>query len=228
MKKYFVTGLIILLPLTFTLAIVIFLFNLLTTPFLGLVKELFLHYHLFESGFLFFTSNQIQHLIARLLIIIFLFLFACGLGLIGRWFFFHTFIKFTDYIVKKIPLVSSIYKTCQEVIKTIFTTSTKSFKQVVLIRFPNPETYSLGLITREHLPGLENTSHASAIAVFVPTTPNPTSGFLVMYKPQDVIYLDMKVEEAFKYIISCGVITPPFNVLKPDAIKNAIDPLTGN
>jgi uncharacterized membrane protein len=213
MKRYFITGLVILLPLALTIAIMVFIFNLLTVPFLGIVKTVFDHYHLLEQGFLLLNADQVQSLVAKFLILVSLFFIVIGLGFIARWFFFKTFIRFAEYIVKRIPLVSSIYRTCQEVIKTIFTSKTNSFKQVVLVRFPHPHTYSIGLITRDEIPSLANTSHADAVAVFVPTTPNPTSGFLVMFKPADLIYLDMKVEDAFKYIISCGVISPDFNAI---------------
>lgn len=211
MKKYFITGLVILLPLALTIAIVMFVFNLLTGPFLGLVKTIFEHNHLLEHGFLWLSADQIQNFLAKFLILISLFFIVMGLGFIGHWFFFKAILKMAEYAVKRIPLVSSIYKTCQEVIKTIFTSQTNSFKQVVLVRFPHPQTYSIGLITREMIPSLAETSYADAVAVFVPTTPNPTSGFLIMFKPDDLIYLDMKVEDAFKYIISCGVISPEFN-----------------
>lgn len=216
MRKYFITGLVILLPLALTIAIVIFIFNLLTVPFLGIVKAVFDHYNLFEGGFLFLNADQIQNLIAQILILACLFFIVIGLGFITRWFFFHTVIKFAEYIVKKIPLVNSIYKACKEVIKTLFTSKTKSFKQVVLVPFPNSETYSVGLITRENLAGLEGTSHAEAVAVFVPTAPNPTSGFLLMFKQSDIVYLDMKVEEAFKYVISCGMIHPVFKAISKE------------
>jgi uncharacterized membrane protein len=228
MKKYFITGLVLLLPLALTLAIVVFIFNLLTVPFLGIVRAVFDHYHLLEEGFLLLNDMQIQNLVAKLLILVSLFLIVMLLGFIARWFFFKAFIKVAEYVVKRIPLVSSIYKTCQEVIKTIFTSKTKSFKQVVLVRFPHPNTYSIGLITREEIPSLAPTTHADAVAVFVPTTPNPTSGFLVMFKPEDLIYLNMKVEDAFKYIISCGVISPDFNTIsKEEASFKKCDALQG-
>lgn len=222
MKKYFITGLVILLPVALTIAIVMFIFNLLTIPFLGIVKAVFDHYHLLEEGFLLLNANQIQNLVAKFLILVSLFFIVIGLGFIAHWFFFKTFMKFAEYVVRRIPLVNSIYKTCQEVIKTIFTSKTKSFKQVVLVRFPHPHTYSIGLITQDEIPGLAYTSHADAVAVFVPTTPNPTSGFLVMFKPADLIYLDMKVEDAFKYIISCGVISPDFNTISKNEALNPI------
>lgn len=213
MKKYFITGLVILLPVALTVAIVIFIFNLLTVPFLGIVKTVFDHYDLFESGFLFLNPDQLQGVFAQMLILGSLFFLTISLGLIAHWFFFRTFIRIAEYVVKKIPLVNTIYKTCSEVINTIFTSKNQSFKQVVLVRFPNPDTFSLGLVTREEIPSLKETMYQDVIAVFVPTTPNPTSGFLIMYKKEDVIYLDMKVEDAFKYIISCGLLTPAFNPL---------------
>lgn len=211
MKKYFITGLVILLPVALTLAIVIFVFNLLTVPFLGVVKTIFDRYDIFENGFLFFNSEQVQNISAQLLILVSLFFLTLGLGYIARLFFFRTAIRFAEYIVRQIPLVSTIYKTCKDVIKTIFTTETKSFKQVVMVRFPNAETYSIGLVTREGIPGLNQTDYDDTVAVFVPTTPNPTSGFLLIYKRKDLIFLDMKVEDAFKYVISCGMIMPEFN-----------------
>lgn len=215
-KKYFITGLVILLPVALTIAIVVIIFNLLTTPFLGIVKAVFDHYHVFEGGFLFFNTSQLQNFVAQLLILVSLILLTIGLGCIARWFFFRSLFWFTDYTVRKIPLISSIYKTCHDVIKTIFTSKTNSFKQVVIVPFPNADSYSVGLITRDEIPGLSGTSHADSVAVFVPTTPNPTSGFLVMYKPADIIYVDMKVEDAFKYIISCGVILPSFTALEKE------------
>ncbi len=222
MKKYFITGLVILLPLALTLSIVTFFFNFLTGPFLGIVKTVFEHYNLFEEGFLFLTAPQIQSLIAKILILASLFFIVVGLGFLARWFFFKTLIKLADYLVKKIPLVSAVYKTCQEVIKTLFTSNTQSFKQVVLVRFPQPNSYSIGLVTAETIASLKGTPHCDAVAVFVPTTPNPTSGYLVMFHPSDIVYLDMKVEEAFKYIISCGVISPDFKVVSKEQTPKSL------
>lgn len=223
MKKYFITGLVILLPLALTIVIVAFFFNFLTGPFLGIIKTLFENNNLFEQGFLFLSSSQIQNLVAKILILISLFFIVLGLGFLARWFLFKTFIKFAEYLVKRIPLVSTIYRTCQDVIKTLFTSKANSFKQVVLVRFPHPNAYSIGFITRTAIPSLNETSHSDAVAVFVPTAPNPTSGFMVMFKPEDLIYLNMKIEDAFKYIISCGMISPDFAIIsKEEAIRQEL------
>ncbi|MEM1283283.1 MAG: DUF502 domain-containing protein [Chlamydiota bacterium] len=217
MRKYFITGLVILLPLALTLAIVIFLINFLTDPFVEIVQSLLDRYGLLDHDFLILTSEQIQYVFSQLLILIFLFFFTVGLGFIARLFFFHYVIKGWDYIIHKIPFIRSVYKTCQDVINTILQSDTKSFKQVVVVPFPSPESHSIGLVTRENLKGLPSRNGKKMIAVFVPTTPNPTSGYLIMFEEDTIEYLDMKVEEALKYIISCGVIlNEPFKTISKD------------
>lgn len=213
MKKYFVTGLVILLPLALTLVIVSFIFNLLTQPFVGGVQSILDYFDLLETNFLFLNSTEVQIFVSKIIILILLFYFTVMLGILARWFFFHYVLKLWDYILHRIPVVSSIYKTCQEVINTIFASKTKSFKQVVLAPYPKEDTYSIGLVTCDDVKGLKLSPDDKMIAVFVPTTPNPTSGFLMLYKEDDLIYLKMSVEEAFKYVISCGVIVSKFNTL---------------
>jgi uncharacterized membrane protein len=208
MKKYFITGLVVLLPLAVTLAIVSFILGFSTGPFVGIVRNIFHKYDLLDSGFLFLSAEQTQIFVAQIIVVILLFFFTVLLGILTRWFFINTLIRFGEYILHRIPVVSSVYKTSQDVIRTVFGASTKSFKQVVLVPFPTPQSRSLGFITQDNVCplGNEQPEPQTFIAVFVPTTPNPTSGFLLMLKPEDVNYSKMTVEEAFKYIISCGVI----------------------
>lgn len=214
MRRYFVTGLVLLLPLALTIAIVIFIVNFFTNPFVGLVKGFLQQIGLFDKGFLFLSAEQVQLYSSRLIILLLLFGFTVILGMLTRWVITNYLIRLGEYIFHRIPIVRSIYKTSKDVINTIFTDQTKSFKQVVLVPFPNADTYSMGLVTREGIKDLTDKHKGNFIAVFVPTTPNPTSGFLMMFDPNDVIFLDMKVEEAFKYIISCGVILTPFKKAK--------------
>lgn len=223
MKKYFITGLVILLPVTLTLAVVLFIFNFLTEPFLGLTKAILEHYGLGSSGFLFLNAEQLQNFISKILVLLALFTFTLFLGALGRKFLVHYMIRAWEYCVHRIPLVSSIYKACQDVIKTIFASKSSAFKQVVMVKFPNADTHTIGLVTREELPGLEQTVGANLVVVFVPTTPNPTSGFLTIFKKEDVIPLDMSIEDAFKYVISCGVIMAPFNT--QEGSRKSYEPL---
>ncbi|HRD55667.1 MAG TPA: DUF502 domain-containing protein [Parachlamydiaceae bacterium] len=219
MKKYFITGLIILLPLTLTVGIVLWFFNLLTDPFAGAIRYLFNHYGLLEKGFFFLNASQVQLVLSKLIILAFLFFFTLLLGTLARLFFFNYLMNWWNKLIHRIPLVRSIYKTSQDVINTIFASNTNSFKQVVMVPFPNTATYTIGLVTRDDLPSFEPNSETKRVAVFVPTTPNPTSGFLVLFKDKDLIYLDMPIENAFKYIISCGVIATAFkNISKEEAL----------
>lgn len=218
MKKYFITGLVILLPLALTLAIVVFVSNFLTGPFVGIVRGILGYFELLDTGFLFMSPELVQTIVSKIIILVLLFFFTVMLGAIGRWFFFHYLLKVWDYVMHRIPFVSTIYKASQDVIKTVFASKSKSFKQVVLVPFPNPDTYSIGLVTSENLQPLSNSLQLTS--VFVPTTPNPTSGFLMLYDEKDLIYLDMKVEDAFKYVISIGMIVSPFrSVSKEQSLR---------
>ena len=216
MKKYFITGLVILLPVALTLAIVVFIFNLLTEPFVGIVKGILVYFDWLESGFLFLTADELQRYISKLIILGLLFFLTVGLGWLARWFFFHYLLYIWESLLQRIPFIRGVYKACQDVIKTIFTSKNQSFKQVVMVPFPNKETLSMGLVTCENLPMINNQSF---IAVFVPTTPNPTSGFLMLFKEGDLTYLDMKVDEALKFIISCGVIVPSIKGITREEAK---------
>lgn len=219
MKRYFITGLVILLPLAVTLAVMVFIFNLLTEPFAGAVRAIIDHYNIFSNGFLFFSAAQFQFFISQILVLLFMFFFTVLLGMIAHWFFVHYLIRFWDYIFHRIPVVNTVYKACQDVINTLFASKTKSFKQVVLVPFPHPESQSIGLVTQDDIQGIFKDQKSSLVAVFVPTTPNPTSGFLMMYEAKDIKYIDMKVEDAFKYVISCGVIMNTFSILTPEEAK---------
>lgn len=217
-KGYLITGLVILLPLALTIAIFSFVFNLLTEPFVGIVRAIFNKYNILDQGFLFLSAEDVQNYVSKIIILGLLFAFTVTLGYVTRWFFINYLIRFWERVLARIPIIRGIYKTCQDVINTLFRSSANSFKQVVMVPFPGAHTMSIGLVTNDRLPRL-HTEDEERIAVFVPTTPNPTSGFLVMFKKKDVIYLDMKVDDSMKFILSCGAVAPQF---KPGNIQNVL------
>lgn len=208
MKKYFITGLVILLPLAVTIAIVVFTVNFLTKPFVGIVSSFLKDFDILSRGFLFMSHEQVVLYGSKLLVLICLFIFTLFLGMIARWFFFKALLNLSDKILHRIPLVNKVYKTTQEIIKTIFVTDKSSFKQVVMVPFPKPGTFVMGLVSRESPHACSEQAGSELFSVLVPTTPNPTTGFLLMYKKEEMIFLDLKPEHAIKYIVSCGVITP--------------------
>ena len=200
MKKYILTGLVMLLPLALTVWIISSIIGWLTGPFIGLTEKILYALGLTGTQFLFFTPDQVLFLASQLFVLLFLLAFILIVGAVGRHIVVAYCIKAGDRLIHKIPVISSVYKTSQELIQTILATDNKAFKQVVLVPFPNAECRSIGLVTKEGpvAPGL--------VPVFVPTTPNPTSGYLIMYERSKVVPLKMTVEEAFRYIISCGVL----------------------
>lgn len=208
MKKYFITGLVILLPVVVTIGIVIFVLDFLTKPFMGFVTPLFTKLGFQHLNFYIFSPEQVMRFVSQILILIVLFFIILGLGVVARWIIFRYVIQISDSILHRIPLVNKVYKTTQDIIKTLFSSDKDSFKQVVMVPFPHEGTYSLGLVSQESPQTCKDALGTDLLSVFVPTTPNPTTGFLLIYKRKDLIFLDMKTEDAVKYVVSCGVITP--------------------
>ena len=197
-----------MLPLAVTIAIVVFIVNFLTQPFIGVVSQFLSNIPYLSRDFLFLKQTHIIYYGSQILILICLFFFTFFLGMIARWFFFKTLISLGDKILHRIPIVNKVYKTTQEIIKTLFVTDKNSFKQVVLVPFPNEDSYIMGLVSRDAPNVCKEASQKNLLSILVPTAPNATTGYLLMYDREKVIYLDMKPEDAIKYIVSCGVITP--------------------
>ncbi|MGM0439603.1 MAG: DUF502 domain-containing protein [Chlamydiota bacterium] len=208
MKRHFITGLAIITPLFVTIAVVVFIVNLLTDPFAGAVQGFLQGKGLQNARFLFFSGNQLVKYGSQAIILIMLFLCTALLGLVARWFFFKSIISLGDKIIHRIPVINKLYKTSQDIVTTVFDSREKSFNTVVMVPFPNTKTYCLGFVARNAPESFNASVNHTLVSVFVPTTPNPTSGYLLMYKEEELVYLDMKPEEAIKFIISCGVIHP--------------------
>lgn len=208
MRKHFITGLVILLPVAITIAVILFLINFFTKPFISFVSSIICTWNLFPNGLFFINQEHIIQYISQILILFMLFGAAVFLGMFARWFLLNSFFKVCDKILHKIPVVNTVYKTSQDIIKTVFSSDKNSFKQVVLVPFPRNGVYVLGLIARESPIACRTASGEELISVLIPTTPNPTTGFLLMFKKEEIIFVDIKTEEAVKYIVSCGLILP--------------------
>lgn len=137
------------------------------------------------------------------LIVIMTFIGMFAAGFIGKF-----FIKLGDWIVKKIPLISTIYSLLKKVFETFLSDSTSAFSKVVLLEYPRKGIWILGLVSTDTEGEVKNILKQDMINVFVPTTPNPTSGFLIFVPREDVIFLDMSVEEALKFVVSGGIVSP--------------------
>lgn len=204
------TGLILILPLAITIILVLFLVNFLTKPFVGSVQSALSYY-----GFIDAKSKILLLYVSKLFVLIGLFLLTLVLGIIGRWFLQHYLIGLSDLIFHKIPFVNKVYRTCREIVHTLFTPSSKIFQQVVVVPFPHGKSMSIGLISQQKLPEGSFEKLKDYATVLVPGTPNPTMGLVLLYPRNKIQNVDMSVEDALKCIVSCGIILSDFKT-QPD------------
>ena len=181
-------GLLVAFPLVITVIVARFLFNVLDTWFRPISRRLF-DYEIFGVG----------------MIISVLFLLA--LGFLATNVFGSRLLNFFERRISKIPLLSPIYLGARQITEAIQIRGSTEFRRVVMLEFPHSRMRSIGFVTREFPAGTRFAAEATAM-VFVPTTPNPTSGFLVVVKQKDLLNLDITVEEGVKLVISGGLLTP--------------------
>lgn len=141
------------------------------------------------------------------------------IGFIATNFFGRFILKITEGILFKIPLVKNLYSTIKQIFETVLSSQSNSFKEVVLIEYPRVNCWTLAFITSTATGEIQQKTKDETLSVFIPTTPNPTSGFLLFVPKKDVIKLDMKPETAMKLIISGGVLNEK-NDLKIESLTN--------
>lgn len=210
MKKNFLTGLALFLPAILTLSIVAFLVNLLTDPFISLIEGLLNYYQIEGYQTWSLGKSTTLLLLVRFIVLVVIFLFILLIGFLTQTFFVYSLFSMTDKLIHRIPFINKIYQTMQEVIHTLFSSTSSSFKQVVLVPYPNESSLSIGFTTADITNGSNEPKIKDKLPVFVPGTPNPTFGFILLFPRDRIIYSDMKVEEAFKLLVSCGIMMPPF------------------
>jgi uncharacterized membrane protein len=194
-RKYFLSGLLVWLPIWVTILVIKFLVDILDNT-LSLLP-----YQYQPDTLIGFHIPGIGVLITLLVIFI--------TGLIVANFIGRRLVLIGDAIIARIPLVRTIYTSVKQVLQTLFTPGGQSFRKVLLVEYPRAGMWSLafqtGDGTAEVVKALKN---EMMVSVFIPTTPNPTSGFLMMVPRKDVIELEMSVDQALKFVISLGVMQP--------------------
>ncbi len=129
-------------------------------------------------------------------------------GILVRNYLGRRLVALWDYIISHIPLVNKFYVSVQQLVQTVANGGTKDFKRVVLVEFPRTGVYSLAYVTGVAVGELQEKTQRNVINLYVPTTPNPTSGYYLIVAEDEVIELDMSVEDSFKLLISGGIINP--------------------
>lgn len=190
LRNYLVAGLVVLLPVVATWQVLVWLFNLIDGLLGGLVTRIF--------------GRSIPGLGLAATVIIVL---AVG-ALAANW-FGRRLIDCGERLMRRTPIVRNVYSTIKQIIDAFVGANKTAFRNVVLIEYPRKGVYSPGFATGPTAGELSGKTKEDLVGVFVPTTPNPTSGFLLYVPRRDVIYLDMSVEDGLKLVISGGVVTPP-------------------
>lgn len=127
-------------------------------------------------------------------------------GVLTRLYLGKKLIEVGDQMLQKLPLGSGVYSLIKQIVNTIAKKDQRAFQKVVLVEYPKAGSYALGFVTGENTMQIQKLSGANLVYVFVPTTPNPTSGFLLIVPKENLIDVDLSVEEAFKFIISGGIV----------------------
>ena len=186
LRNYFITGIVVLVPIGITLY--------LTTFFITISSKL-IPPGINPNNYLPFAIPGLEILLSVIFITL---IGGLSLSFIGK-----KFLQLFNDLLKKIPILRTIYSAIGQMTET-FAPKKGSKKSVVLIQYPRKGSWAVGFATKENKGEISKKTHTELVNVFVPTTPNPTSGFLLMFPKSEIVYLDMTFEEASKFIVSAG------------------------
>jgi uncharacterized membrane protein len=200
-KRWFITGLLIWVPLVITAWVLSLIVNTLDQS----LRLLPASFH--PEQLVGFPIPGAGALLTLLMIFVTGFLTANFIGqkLVSWW----------EKLLARIPVVNSVYNSVKQVSDTLFAPNGNAFRKALLVEYPRSGSWTIGFLTGQPGGDVANHLNGTYVSVYVPTTPNPTSGFFLMMPTEDVIELDMTVDEALKYIISMGVVAPPAHHRRP-------------
>ncbi len=190
LRNNFIAGVVVLIPIGITLYLTLFIIK---------ISSKILPKELNPNHYLPYDIPGVEIIISIILIT---FIGWLSLSLIGK-----KLLEIFNNFLKKIPILRTIYSAFEQMLD-IFTKSEKNKKNVVLVEYPRKGSWAVGFATKENKSEISKKSKQNLVNVFVPTTPNPTSGFLLMFPKEEVIYLDMSFEEASRFIVSAGSAEP--------------------
>ncbi|MBJ90225.1 MAG: hypothetical protein CMO98_10225 [Woeseia sp.] len=193
-RRYMVAGILVWLPIGVTVFLLRILIGLMDRTLLFLPEQ-------FRPESLFGFGIPGLGFVLTILVVFLTGIFAANI--VGR-----SMVNFWESVLDRIPVVRSVYSAAKNFAEIVFSDSSNSFKQVLLIEYPRKGLFSLAFQTSSELGEVQGRTGEEVVCTFVPTTPNPTSGFIIIVPKKDVVALDMDVDEALKMIISLGVVVP--------------------
>ena len=187
LRNYFITGIVVLVPIGITLYL---------TKFFISISSKLIPYNLNPNNYLPFAIPGLEILLSVIFITI---IGGISLSFIGK-----RILKFVNDLFKRIPILRTIYSAIGQMTESLAPNKGSNKKSVVLIQYPRKGSWAVGFATKDNKGEISKKTNSELVNVFVPTTPNPTSGFLLMFPKDEIIYLDMSFEEASKFIVSAG------------------------
>ena len=187
LRNYFITGIVVLVPIGITLYL---------TKFFISISSKLIPYNLNPNNYLPFAIPGLEILLSVIFITI---IGGISLSFIGK-----RILKFVNDLFKRIPILRTIYSAIGQMTESLAPNKGSNKKSVVLIQYPRKGSWAVGFATKDNKGEISKKTNSDLVNVFVPTTPNPTSGFLLMFPKDEIIYLDMSFEEASKFIVSAG------------------------
>lgn len=208
LRQYFITGLLVWLPMGVTVWVLLWLLGILDSIFLGVLAAAEAMIPGFET-----LAERLRHVPGLGVVLVAVVILATGLfvaNMFGQW-----WLRQWDRLMTRIPVVRSIYSSVKQVSDTLFSGSGQAFSKALLIQYPRQGAWTIAFLTGRPGGEVARLLDGDFVSVYVPTTPNPTSGFFLMVPRADVVELKMSVDEALKYVISMGVVVPPLREPRP-------------
>lgn len=205
LKRNFLTGILVLIPIMGTLFLFTWVFAKITDNGLEYLKE----WEYFEA--LFLEHETSYGIVGRLTVLFVLFGVITIVGFLTRNFIGHRLVRLTEKFLENIPLINRVFIGLKQISQAIISSDSSLFSYAVLFEYPRPGIYAIGFVMSEARGEIQERTTEDVLSIFLPTTPNPTSGFFIMVPKKDTIRLSMSVEDALKMIISGGAVVPEFN-----------------
>ena len=194
-RSWFLTGILVMTPLILTIYV--------AWAFITFVDNLVVPLVPFDYR----PSNYLPFSIPGLGLII-VFIFTTFVGLLATGLFGRTLIRIWENILSRMPVVRSVYSAIKQILETVMATQSDAFRQAVLVQYPRKDIWAIGFVTGSTKGEVGKRVDKKMVNVFMPTTPNPTSGFLLFFPEEDLIFLNMTVEDALKLVVSGGMVVP--------------------
>ena len=194
-RSWFLTGILVMTPLILTIYV--------AWAFITFVDNLVVPLVPFDYR----PSNYLPFSIPGLGLII-VFIFTTFVGLLATGLFGRTLIRIWENILNRMRVVRSVYSAIKQILETVMATQSDAFRQAVLVQYPRKDIWAIGFVTGSTKGEVGKRVDKKMVNVFMPTTPNPTSGFLLFFPEEDLIFLNMTVEDALKLVVSGGMVVP--------------------